>query len=108
MFKEALNHHLGSLATPKLVDSVFGSITSGVPAEGTAQKRAINLAYSDILRYITWVAVGTSAVVFIMTLFIPNVRLPDTIDPFGVRADSSEAKKDPDAEAIGSKVSTSL
>jgi hypothetical protein len=87
IFKDALKHRLGSLAIPALVSSVLESITKGIPPEGTAQKSAVDLAYSDVLRYITYTAVATSALVFILTLFFPNTQLPETVDPFAIRKD---------------------
>ncbi|KAF2766893.1 MFS general substrate transporter [Teratosphaeria nubilosa] len=88
-FKEALRHRLGDLATPSLVNSVYDSITKGIPATGTAQKADVNLAYSDVLRYITYTAVATSALVLLLTLFFPNIRLPETIDPFASNKEST-------------------
>lgn len=80
-FKEALKRRLGSLATDKLVQTIFESITAGVPPEGSGQKRAIDLAYSDVLRDITYAAVATSVAVLALTVLLPNIRLPETVDP---------------------------
>ena len=86
-FQPALRRHLGSLATDQLVASVFESITSGVPAQGSSERRAVNLAYSDVLRYMTYAAVATSAAVFVLSLFLPDKRLPETHDPFQAEAE---------------------
>ncbi|KIX01828.1 uncharacterized protein Z518_09555 [Rhinocladiella mackenziei CBS 650.93] len=77
-FKDALRHHLGSQVTDAIVNSVFESITSpDIPAPGTTQRTAINLAYSDVLRYATYAAVGTSAVCVVLAFFLPNLQLND-------------------------------
>ncbi|KAI6833607.1 hypothetical protein KC332_g4936 [Hortaea werneckii] len=94
-FKEALQRRLGSLATDELVQTIFESITAGVPPEGSGQKRAIDLAYSDVLLNITYVAVATSVVVVALTVFLPNLRLPETVDPLqyeGSGEDDEEGK----------------
>lgn len=78
MFKDALRHHLGSGATDTIVDAVFESITStDIPAEGTPQRKAVDLAYSDVMRNITYVAVGTSALCFVIAFFLPDLILKD-------------------------------
>lgn len=81
-FKQELRRHLGSLATDEVVDSVYESITSGIPATGSEQREAVNLAYSDVLRYITYAAVATSAVVLVLAVLLPDKQLPDSVDPF--------------------------
>lgn len=95
-FKPALRQHLGSLATDQLVDSVFESITNGIPAQGSSQRQAVNLAYSDVLRYITYTAVGTSVVVLVLSLFLPDKRLPETHDPFQHQPGEDADTKVPD------------
>ncbi|ETN41185.1 uncharacterized protein HMPREF1541_03120 [Cyphellophora europaea CBS 101466] len=76
-FREALEQRLGS-ASPEVVTAVYESITSAqIPADGTAERDAASLAYSDVLRYITYVAVATSALCVVIALFLPDHRLRD-------------------------------
>ncbi|KAE9982361.1 hypothetical protein BLS_006204 [Venturia inaequalis] len=75
-FKQALRKYLGT-GSSKLVDTVFDSITGKVPAPGTFQRNAINRAYSDVLRFITYSAVATSIVVLGLAVILPSFRLRD-------------------------------
>ncbi|KAE9992718.1 hypothetical protein EG327_007940 [Venturia inaequalis] len=75
-FKQALRKYLGT-GSSKLVDTVFDSITGKVPAPGTFQRNAINRAYSDVLRFITYSAVATSIVVLGLAVVLPSFRLRD-------------------------------
>ncbi|TID25777.1 hypothetical protein E2P81_ATG03565 [Venturia nashicola] len=75
-FKESLRKYLGT-GSAKLVDSVFDSITGKVPAPGTFQRNAINRAYSDVLRFITYSALATSIVVLGLAVILPSFRLRD-------------------------------
>lgn len=91
-FKDALRHHLGSDATEDVVNSVYTSITSAlIPAVGTAHRNAVNLAYSDVLRDITYSAVATSAVCVIIAFFVPNHRLKEARDLLTSSADTPES-----------------
>jgi ABC-type transporter Mla maintaining outer membrane lipid asymmetry permease subunit MlaE len=92
-FKQELRRHLGSLATDEVVNSVYESITSGIPATGSAQRDAVNLAYSDVLRFITYAAVATSAVVLVLAILLPDKKLPDTVDPFAQTEETQEDAK---------------
>jgi hypothetical protein len=77
-FRDALRHHLGAGATDSVVNAVFESITSAtIPAGGTLQRKAVNLAYSDVLRNITYAALGTSAICLVIAFFLPNLQLRD-------------------------------
>lgn len=90
-FKDALRHHLGSGVTEDIVDAVYASITSTlIPAVGTAQRNAINLAYSDVLRNITYSAVATSALCVVIALFVPNHRLKEARNLLTSSADTPE------------------
>lgn len=92
-FKQELRRHLGSLATEEVVDSVYQSITNGIPATGSEQREAVNLAYSDVLRYITYAAVATSAVVLVLAILLPDKVLPDTVDPFAQSEETQQSEK---------------
>ncbi|KAL1864613.1 hypothetical protein Daus18300_007630 [Diaporthe australafricana] len=75
-FRPALWSHLGDSATPEMVNSLFNSITGVLPAWGTSERDAINAAYSDVIRYMTYAALGASLPGPIMAFFLPNLRLP--------------------------------
>lgn len=77
LFKSRLHVHLGPSANQSTIDSVFASITSNLPAPGTAERSAINTGYSDILRYMTIAALVASAVPFLVVWFLPNLQLSD-------------------------------
>ena len=74
--KEALRKHLGDQATVSVVNTVYESITStAIPAVGTVQRSAVNLAYSDILRDMTYAAVATSALCVVLAVIVPESLL---------------------------------
>lgn len=89
-FKPRLRHYLGSSASEQVIDAVYDSITKGIPSTGSAERVAVDLAYSDVLRYITYTAVGTSVIVLIFSVFVPDKKLPETIDPFAQRAEEGQ------------------
>ncbi|KAL2205188.1 siderochrome-iron transporter [Sarocladium strictum] len=74
--KPALWNYLGDQADETMVDSLFNSITGVVPEWGTPERTAVNLAFSDVLRYMTYAAVGTSAPGVLLTWFLPDHTLP--------------------------------
>lgn len=76
--KDALWNRLGSSATDTLVNTLFNSITSiDLTEVGTAQREAISLAYSDVLRYMTYASLGSSIPALFLAPFLPNYELPD-------------------------------
>lgn len=75
-FKSRLWYHLGDRGSVSLVSHLFNSITTGVPAWGTPERTAINFAYTDVMRYMTYTAVGSTAPAVILTWLMPNHRLP--------------------------------
>ncbi|KAI0376778.1 MFS general substrate transporter [Hypomontagnella monticulosa] len=70
-------HYLGSGATAEMVTTLANSITGVLPAWGTPDRTAVNLAFTEVLKYMTYAAVGPSALAFIGSLFMPNFELPD-------------------------------
>jgi hypothetical protein len=93
-FKDALRHHLGSQATDDIVNAVYDSITSAtIPATGTVERTAVNLAYSDVLRDITYSAVATSAVCVIIAFFVPNLRLKEAQNLLTSSAETDEENR---------------
>ncbi|KAK0384644.1 hypothetical protein NLU13_8730 [Sarocladium strictum] len=75
--KQALRRHLGDGASDSMVESLFNSITRVVPAWGTPERTAVNLAFSDVLRYMTYAAVGTSTPGVLLAWFLPDHTLPE-------------------------------
>lgn len=77
------------------VEAVANSITGVVPAWGTVERMAISMAvsispdvsgalhtnkysqFSDVLRYMTYAAMGSSAVGFLAALVLPDLLLPE-------------------------------
>lgn len=77
-FKDALRHRLGADATDALVDTIFNSITStSIPSWGSPDRVAAAMAYSDVMRYISYMALGISFVLFPLAWFLPRKRLGD-------------------------------
>ncbi|KAJ5768905.1 siderochrome-iron transporter [Penicillium odoratum] len=74
---EALNNHLGNGATVALISSLSNSIVGVAPAWGSPERIAVNLAFSDVLRYMTYTALASSAPAIILVWFMPNHKLPD-------------------------------
>ncbi|KAI1453228.1 MFS general substrate transporter [Annulohypoxylon moriforme] len=70
-------HYLGSGTTAEAVSALANSITGVVPEWGTPQRTAVNLAFTEVMKYLTYAAVGSSATAFIGSLFMPNFELPD-------------------------------
>ncbi|KAI0477094.1 siderochrome-iron transporter [Xylariaceae sp. FL0804] len=74
--REALRHHLGDSGSAELVDQLYNSITGTLPAWGSAEREAINLAYSQVITYITYAAIGASIPSIVLCFFLPNLKLP--------------------------------
>lgn len=78
-FKGALRSRLGASATDALIDAIYNSITSkSIPVWGSPDRVAASLAYSDVMRYISYMALGTSFLLFPLAWFLPNKRLGDS------------------------------
>ncbi|KAJ5591712.1 siderochrome-iron transporter [Penicillium hispanicum] len=73
----ALKNHLGKGATPVLINTLSNSILGVAPAWGSAERLAVNLAFSDVLRYMTYTALASSAPAVVLAWFMPNHKLPD-------------------------------
>ncbi|WYZ35251.1 hypothetical protein EsH8_I_001527 [Colletotrichum jinshuiense] len=76
-FKATLYRYLGPGASPELVDSLFDSIVGTAPAWGTPERNAINHAFTDVMKYMVYTAVGASAPGVILAWFVPDFELPD-------------------------------
>ncbi|CAI7669243.1 unnamed protein product [Penicillium pancosmium] len=73
----ALESHLGERATPSLIKTLSNSILSAAPAWGSLERTAVNLAFSDVLRFMTYTALASSVPAVILVWFMPNHKLPD-------------------------------
>ncbi|KAI0702931.1 major facilitator superfamily domain-containing protein [Cerioporus squamosus] len=74
-FKGALRNNLGSGASQETIDALFNSITGVLPEWGTAERTAVNIAYSDVMRWISIAAEATGAPLLICALFLPDKKL---------------------------------
>ncbi|EME42698.1 hypothetical protein DOTSEDRAFT_36512 [Dothistroma septosporum NZE10] len=80
-FKDRLRLRLGSGVGEDVIDKVYDSITGTLPEWGSVQRIAVNAAYSDVIGYMTWVAlVMCFPVVLLMAFVMPNNRLGDGKD----------------------------
>ncbi|KAJ5730057.1 siderochrome-iron transporter [Penicillium malachiteum] len=75
--KEALRNHLGDQASSALINELANSILDYAPAWGSSERIAVNLAFSDVLRYMTYTALASSVPAVILVWFMPNHQLPD-------------------------------
>ncbi|KAH8891733.1 MFS general substrate transporter [Thozetella sp. PMI_491] len=74
--RPALWKFLGDSGTQELVDALYNSITDVLPDWGTPERIAINYAYSDVIKGMTYTALGASIPAIIMCFFLPNLALP--------------------------------
>ncbi|KAI1765669.1 MFS general substrate transporter [Hypoxylon sp. FL1150] len=72
-----IRYYLGSGATAETVTSLANSITGVVPNWGTPERTAVNFAFTEVMKYMTYAAVGPSAIALIGSLFLPDFELPD-------------------------------
>jgi MFS family permease len=77
LFKERLRHWMDPATPEETIDAVYDKITGELPESGTSERAAVNLAYSDILRYMTIAALVASALPMVMIWFLPNLKLSD-------------------------------
>lgn len=75
-FKSQLANELGPGASQSLIDTLFNSITAGIPTWGTADRIAISKAYSNVITFCTYAAFAISIPTLIIVWFIPNITLP--------------------------------
>ncbi|KAI1473413.1 major facilitator superfamily domain-containing protein, partial [Daldinia eschscholtzii] len=77
MIETELSQVLGDLATAETVSALANSITTIVPDWGTPERTAVNFAFTQVMKYITYAAVGPSAIALTGSFFMPNYELPD-------------------------------
>ncbi|KAI0886432.1 MFS general substrate transporter [Annulohypoxylon maeteangense] len=75
--RSELLRYLGGGATAEAVSALANSITGVVPGWDTPERIAVNLAFTQVMKYMTYAAVGSSAIALIGSLFMPNFELPD-------------------------------
>lgn len=81
-FKGLLSEHLGTDGTAELIETVYNSFTTGLPAMGTPQRIAIAAAYNQIMADFTYVAFGCVIPAAITVWFVPNKTLTYVEPPF--------------------------
>lgn len=74
--KPELARQLGLSRDDELIVGLYDSITKSVPAWGTREREAIATAYSNVLRLMTYTALGTSVPGFFLALGVPDLELP--------------------------------
>jgi len=103
-FKDALHRHLGSQATEDTINAVYNSITSlDIPAQGSTERTAVNLAYSDVLRDMTYSAVATSAICVIIAFFVPDHRLKEARNLLTSSADTPDGEDQARGTALSAR-----
>ncbi|THU89621.1 MFS general substrate transporter [Dendrothele bispora CBS 962.96] len=80
-FRDRLRVHLPN-ASDDTIESLFNSITGVLPDWGTNDRFAVNSAYSDVIRYITIVALIVGGPMILLASMLPNVQLTDTQNIF--------------------------
>lgn len=94
MIEMELSMALGDLSTADTVSALANSITAVLPEWGSPERTAVNIAvsglmisltynillisrqFTEIMKYITYAAVGPSAIALIGSFFMPNYELP--------------------------------
>ncbi|KAK8214020.1 major facilitator superfamily domain-containing protein [Phyllosticta capitalensis] len=74
-FKVFLRKYLGADTPQSTIDSVYDSITGTLPAWGSSEREAINLAYSEVMKKITIVGFAVAVPLLLCAWFLPNVEL---------------------------------
>ncbi|KAH8651116.1 siderochrome-iron transporter [Xylariales sp. PMI_506] len=75
--REALWNWLGADASADLINQLYNSITGTLPEWGSVDRIAINNAYSQVITWITYSAIGASVPSIILAYFLPNFELPN-------------------------------
>ncbi|KAI1505988.1 siderochrome-iron transporter [Biscogniauxia marginata] len=73
----ALWNYLGNEATAEKITALANSVTGAVAAWGSPERTAVSFAFSGVLHYITYAAVGTAVIPFISSFFMTNYELPE-------------------------------
>ncbi|KAI0844268.1 MFS general substrate transporter [Daldinia vernicosa] len=76
MIEMELSIALGDISTAETVSALANSITAVLPEWGSPERTAVNIAFTEVMKYITYAAVGPSVIALIGSLFMPNYELP--------------------------------
>ncbi|KAK9783831.1 putative Siderochrome-iron transporter [Seiridium cardinale] len=74
--REELSKWLGAQGMVEMINTLYNSITGVLPEWGSANRIAIDNAYSQVITYITYAAIGASILPVILMVFLPNIELP--------------------------------
>ncbi|PPJ60790.1 hypothetical protein CBER1_02368 [Cercospora berteroae] len=81
-------------STDELVNTMLNTFTEEPFANGTPERMAINAAYSDVMRYMTYAALGASIFGIILVWLLPKLQLSDKHNLAGemeqIKAESSK------------------
>ncbi|KAK7518829.1 major facilitator superfamily domain-containing protein [Phyllosticta citriasiana] len=105
-FKVFLRRYLGEGTEQSVIDRVYDSITGTLPEWGSAQRDAITLAYSEVMKKITIVGFAVAVPLLLCAWFLPNLELQDMalFSVFEGGAETTERSDDNvEMEAAGSK-----
>lgn len=75
-FKERLRLYIPG-ASEESLDAVFNTIDEPAYAPGSTEDLAVSHAYSDVMRYMTFAALGASIFGVLLVWFLPDLRLTD-------------------------------
>ncbi|KAL4784991.1 major facilitator superfamily domain-containing protein [Aspergillus varians] len=97
--RKRLRLHLGPGVGEGELTTLYNSITETLPEWGTAERNAVNQAYSDVMGYITVAAIAFAVPIVILSLLLPNKKLGDghnlvqVSPPDSPRSDSLDIQK---------------
>lgn len=75
--KSQLRQELGSAAPAQMIEDLYNSIDTNVPAWGSAERQAAGRAYSNVMGSITFIALATTVPALLCAFLLPNHRLGD-------------------------------
>ncbi|RDW68935.1 putative siderochrome-iron transporter [Aspergillus mulundensis] len=75
--RSRLRVHLGPGVSEDQLTRLYNSITGTLPDWGTAERTAVNQAYSDVMGYITIAALAFAVPIVFLSLLLPNKKLGD-------------------------------
>ncbi|KAI5860939.1 MFS general substrate transporter [Durotheca rogersii] len=72
-----LRRYLGNSVTAETVTALANSITGVVPDWGTPERTAVNLAFSQVMKYMAYAALGPATLAFMASTFMTDFELPE-------------------------------
>ncbi|KAL4905508.1 hypothetical protein BDW74DRAFT_17577 [Aspergillus multicolor] len=93
--RKRLRVHLGADVSEVQLTRLYNSITGTLPDWGTAERTAVNQAYSDVMGYITIAALAFAVPIVFLALLLPNKKLGDghNLVQEAPSSDSDDVKK---------------